>query len=286
MIIYDIPKNRKNLFFHIQYNDYPIRHTHNKYWEIFLVTKGNLRHMINGQERTIQTNTLVIVHPSDVHSIKNFPNSESNHICLGVNEVFLKQYLEMLNPSTFEFLQNQKIIEFPLSFSNAHRIIRDGDKILVTRSPEEYEIRISFLFADIVREICSQIFNNGNNSENDKLSAPVESLINLMNSPNNMCKPEKQLMEELHYSYSHMNRVFKKEIGETPASYFKRVRFAYAEKLLAETNMPLNDIATAIGYENYSHFSSAFKQYAGVSPNAYKKDKNNYHISVSENNKN
>jgi AraC-like DNA-binding protein len=48
------------------------------------------------------------------------------------------------------------------------------------------------------------------------------------------------------------------------AEYIRRQRIAYAQKMLTGTDMPITDIAFAVGFSDYNHFSRVFKQVAGI----------------------
>ena len=43
-----------------------------------------------------------------------------------------------------------------------------------------------------------------------------------------------------------------------------------ASEMLKQSQMPIAEIASSVGYENQLHFSRAFKNTFGVSPTAYR----------------
>jgi AraC-like DNA-binding protein len=59
--------------------------------------------------------------------------------------------------------------------------------------------------------------------------------------------------------------------GFTFASLLRSVRFAAAQQLLVESETPLSEVATAIGYAEPSVFSNAFRRWSGVSPREWRK---------------
>ena len=71
MTIYQKPQYANELFFHIQYKDYPFLHSHRGYWEFMLVTDGMLYHKLNGKRRELTKGTLCIIRPQDSHSMHN-----------------------------------------------------------------------------------------------------------------------------------------------------------------------------------------------------------------------
>lgn len=57
------------------------------------------------------------------------------------------------------------------------------------------------------------------------------------------------------------------------AQYIRKQRIVHAQRLLAETDMPITDVAFATGFSDYNHFSRIFKLLVGVSAREYRKKK-------------
>lgn len=75
-------------------------------------------------------------------------------------------------------------------------------------------------------------------------------------------------IQHLHPVY--LNRIFKRMTGKTISHFIVSTRMDIAVKLLAETNLPLNDIAERVGYRTYSNFFLAFKNTYQCSPIQYR----------------
>ncbi len=69
----------------------------------------------------------------------------------------------------------------------------------------------------------------------------------------------------------YLARVFKRETGKSLGAYIKDRRILEAKKLLAETDVQINEIAIRVGYDNSSYFSHIFHEYTGLSPNEYRR---------------
>ena len=65
-------------------------------------------------------------------------------------------------------------------------------------------------------------------------------------------------------------RAFKKSVGLTPHDYLIRRRVERTMELLADTDIPLSQIALAAGFADQSHFSRRFRQHVGMSPRDYR----------------
>jgi AraC family transcriptional regulator len=73
-----------------------------------------------------------------------------------------------------------------------------------------------------------------------------------------------------YLSEYHFARLFKQITGVTPHVYLANVRLERARKLLADTVLPISQIASMVGYQSQSHFSKMFRSVTGITPRAYR----------------
>ena len=55
------------------------------------------------------------------------------------------------------------------------------------------------------------------------------------------------------------------------AEYIRMQRIRHAQKLLEESSLPITDIAYAVGFSDYNHFSRVFRRIVGMSARDYRK---------------
>mgnify|MGYP004666723909 CR=1 FL=1 len=72
------------------------------------------------------------------------------------------------------------------------------------------------------------------------------------------------------YTVNHYRKIFKAETGETPLDYLLGVRLEKAKDFLLY-NVPVNQTAERVGFDDPYYFSKVFKKETGVSPKNYKK---------------
>ncbi len=79
-----------------------------------------------------------------------------------------------------------------------------------------------------------------------------------------------ELASELNLSYSWFRKTFKEYTGHAPANYFQRLKLLRAKRMLAETQLPIKEIAFSLGYKSTEHFFAIFKRFTGYTPLSYR----------------
>lgn len=74
----------------------------------------------------------------------------------------------------------------------------------------------------------------------------------------------------LGISRVHLNRKLKAENSPSPSDMIKTMRMELASEMLKAGGKTIAEVAEASGFSSASYFSSAFKEYFGVAPAAYK----------------
>jgi AraC family transcriptional regulator len=72
------------------------------------------------------------------------------------------------------------------------------------------------------------------------------------------------------FSIPHFHRVFTAHVGESAASYVRRLRMERAGRKLRMGAVDITEVALAAGYDSHAAFSKAFKQQFGLSPSEFR----------------
>lgn len=78
------------------------------------------------------------------------------------------------------------------------------------------------------------------------------------------------IANEYAVSGSYLTKIFREHEGTTPSKFLADYRILMAKKLLADTQLPVKDIALQVGYPDPFHFSKTFKNLTGKSPLQYR----------------
>ncbi len=79
-----------------------------------------------------------------------------------------------------------------------------------------------------------------------------------------------ELAQVVGMSQYYFSKLFKMSTGTTPHQYVMRQRVERAQEMLRETQTPLAEVATQVGFETQSHFTSVFRKIVGATPKHYR----------------
>ncbi|MCY9656794.1 AraC family transcriptional regulator [Paenibacillus chondroitinus] len=80
-----------------------------------------------------------------------------------------------------------------------------------------------------------------------------------------------QLAHRHHMAVSTLRRLVSQHTGYPLHDYIHRLKMEETKRLLLSTDLPIKEIADALGYPDESYFSRLFKKYGGLAPNHYRK---------------
>ena len=105
--------------------------------------------------------------------------------------------------------------------------------------------------------------------KSEKKSRAVEAILEYIKSnPENDLSGD-ALSRSFSYHKNHINKLIKQETGRTLGEYVRYVKIEYAKTLLSEELYSTSEVATRLGYYDYSHFYKAFLMETGTRPTEY-----------------
>jgi len=79
------------------------------------------------------------------------------------------------------------------------------------------------------------------------------------------------VLREVPVSRSWLERRFQETLGRSPAEEIRRVRLERTKQLLADTDLPVPQIAAAAGFGSREYFAHAFKLSTGLTPREFRR---------------
>ncbi len=145
-------------------------------------------------------------------------------------------------------------------------ILKQTESIKLKIEEETSFARLEQMMNEICHKYCLLVKNYAN-QECSRLTKEVMEYIQL------------HLEEELSLSYlaEHFNKnasvlsnTFSKDKGISITAYIQQTRVQAALKLFNTTKLTVSEVATLVGYQDFSYFSKVFSKHTGCSPRAYK----------------
>ena len=134
-------------------------------------------------------------------------------------------------------------------------------------SPHPYlQKSASLLLESFLYEIADPFHENANPPVNRHVEKALERMHANIHQDTSM----EELCQDLDISQSHLSRLFQEAFGVSPKAYLSKLKMDAARSLLAQTNLPIQEISERMGYLNPFSFSRAFSQITGQSPSAYR----------------
>ncbi|NLC67539.1 MAG: helix-turn-helix transcriptional regulator [Clostridiaceae bacterium] len=78
------------------------------------------------------------------------------------------------------------------------------------------------------------------------------------------------ISDHLHLNPNYFSGLFRKKTGKTFSDYIVEIRMEKARELLINPEYSIKEIATKVGYDDYSYFCKIFKSREGVTPLKYR----------------
>jgi transcriptional regulator GlxA family with amidase domain len=81
------------------------------------------------------------------------------------------------------------------------------------------------------------------------------------------------IAENIGLSRRQVERLFRQEMGRSPARYYLEIRLDRARHLLVQSTMPIVEVAVACGFVSASHFSKCYRELYERSPQQERADR-------------
>ena len=247
-----------------------------KEMELIYVKKGE--GVINVDFRThhVQSPTLVLILPGQLHSIEQFRDNsmEYENILFNPNMIFPKStdytYMEFMSP-----LITGKIT-VPTVFTPVYPYYTDViapidacDEISKTR-PQGYQLFIKSQLCMFFYILDNRCRNLTKPQKDKKTIDKIKDIIKYVedNYANKITIAD--VADVVGFSESHFMRYFKNTMGTSFIDYLKDYRLTMAARLLHSSEDSILDIAAEVGFDNVSYFNRSFKAKYDVSPRKYR----------------
>ncbi len=136
----------------------------------------------------------------------------------------------------------------------------------------------------LVNRVCEQVLTDRVRSPTDRQRLPLRARLGVQNSKvltiielmeANLAEPLSlvEIADHVGLSRRQIERLFRQEMGRSPARYYLEIRLDRARHLLIQSTLPVVEVAVACGFVSASHFSKCYRELYARSPQQERVDR-------------
>lgn len=230
------------------------RHTHD-IAHVSFVLQGSFTEICGRKERSSDYSTLIIHPPNEDHAVA-FHDAGARVFSFHVKNRMLQKIRDFTNVLDAPAVFGSRELEWLTA--RLYRESRMNDRVspLMLEALAFEIIAASSRRAESLRERNippwlkqAQEYLHAHFAENISFSALAETV-------------------SAHPVY--LAREFRRRFGCTMGDYVRRIRVETACRKIADSNLPLDEIALMTGFYDQSHFTNVFKRFTGTTPAEYR----------------
>ncbi|MBN9252163.1 MAG: GlxA family transcriptional regulator [Mesorhizobium sp.] len=137
---------------------------------------------------------------------------------------------------------------------------------------------------NLVNRVCEQVLTDRVRSPTDRQRLPLRARLGVQNSKvltiielmeANLAEPLSliEIADHVELSRRQIERLFRSEMGRSPARYYLEIRLDRARHLLIQSSLPVVEVAVACGFVSASHFSKCYRELYARSPQQERVDR-------------
>ena len=244
-------------------------HRHDSYLMVFF-TDGSGIHEIDFDRFEIKKGSLFVLQPGQMHHWSLSDDIEGFVIIF--SQELYNLYFGQKNINDYNFyhsIHNRpellfETAEIPKIFPYFNLLIEENSQLNIFQLDKMLNL-LDCIHIEISRKY-SETYSHQVHSYNIKISA-FEKLLE------QHFKQEKSpsfYADKLNITLKHLNRICNEILQKTATEVIMDRVILEIKRMLIDKQLAVNEVASAIGYDDYSYFSRVFKKQTGVSPKAFR----------------
>lgn len=224
---------------------------------LLYVTEGCFSFSTNEIKKELHPGDIIVVPPSTGYIQELNMNENLNYLWVHFTGSNVNGILEELGINFFPCVnKTKKSSHLQSRFSQLFDCFLKSDRL----RERDLSSSLERLLIEISRAV------EGYEKPKVSLSKSISYITNNYTSPIKI--PDLAKLEGM--SVTRYNLHFKEQMGVPPTKYIISLRLNMAKELLGSSDLTLNQVGAACGYEDYNFFAKTFKSVFGVSPRKYK----------------
>ncbi len=237
-------------------------HSHEDFYELFILAGGDYYHFHDGREERISRNTIYFFAPGENHGLYK-ASPQSVHFSFFAKPSFFRRFFEE-NPLLQSKLGSLNCCSCELTDVEYDYIYKLAN--LLIHQDDEYQKVSLFLY----NVLSLMILHNGKDSIEEKKDFVLD-LVEKLNNYTYLTTKVHDIYSQYPVARSTLIRRFKDYTGMTIVQYQKNQKLTYASQLLVNSDCQVTEIAGILEFDSLSHFLRIFKEQYGMTPKEYRR---------------
>lgn len=251
-------------------------HTH-RGLEVYYFIHGQANYIIGDKIYELLPGDMLLFRGDVIHRVN--PSNEMKYIRSYIN--FTVSFIEKELPNEM-FDKIMEMFDNPSGF-RIHWLPEERDEIsryfaTLENENNKESIGYSYMLKSLLVQLLIHVYRKSKYlmeiTPSVKPSSSQLTVQRILQYVNQMYRSNESLDDmaiQLHLSKYYMCHCFKEVTGYTINNYIMRKRIDEAKSLLFESDDTISEIGEQLGFNSTIHFSRTFKQYAGISPQFFRK---------------
>jgi len=244
------------------------------YYEIYYLLSGKRIYFVKDRTYTVEQGDLVFIAKNELH--KTLQTGEPGHerVVIHFGDAFIRErggpHAKLLL-SPFE--QKSHVIRLPLAEQKTVASIIRRMVTEIRHKPPGFELVPAAAIVDLLLATARYLQNNEPAPILDAtpLHAKISEVVRYLNEHYHEPIKLGGIAERFFISPYYLSRMFKEVTGFTFSDYLILTRVKEAQRLLWDSDATIAEIASSVGFDNFSHFGKTFKKITRMSPREFRR---------------
>lgn len=207
-----------------------------------------------------------MLRPEDEHEIKFSSDDAHIHRDVYISPDKMKKICSLLSPLIYDRISSaSEPIYFNIDIEKLNLIKKQLDLFDQSGIVDYNSFHTCIVYEILAFYIESQL------NRYTALPKWLKDLLTLLNNPEIISLTITEIVAFTNYSRGYVCDEFKKHMGKSFGTYLTENRMNYSMTLLANTDIPISQITTRVGYDSQNSFIRNFQKQFGVTPAVWRK---------------
>ena len=242
--------------------------------ELLLIHRGRMQCFVNGENIELSEGEGIFINSKQVHDVQSEERMECEYILVRFHPILLCATKSIENQFVLPVIENSN---FP------YQVLKEDKEW--QRSVIDAILRVYYMRHETTLElgaqgqffaIWEQLFRHMGSApakvrETSPQLSQLKSMISFIaeNYHGRITLDDIRLAGNV--GKTSCCQIFQKYLNQTPITYLTMFRIRQGAEKLAQTDMPIVDIAYEVGFSGASYFAEAFKKHVGEMPSEFRK---------------